>query len=110
MDLPARGIYLKALRRAVHLAGGKARLRDGLAVPMAQLDAWLDGAMDLPPHVFLQVVRDRGGAATSSSRTGTACTPGRTSASIRRSSTSSRASPTRARPAASRRAAARASS
>ena len=56
MDPHVPGIYLKALRRALKLAGGKTALRERLNVPMARLEGWLDGEAEPPLEVFLRTV------------------------------------------------------
>jgi GAF domain-containing protein len=56
VDQRPPGIYLKALRRAATLAGGKAELQARLEVPMRQLEALLDGSLEPPLEVFLKAV------------------------------------------------------
>lgn len=56
MEARDPGVYLKALRRALTLAGGKAALGERLGVPLDRLEAWLEGAMEPPVEVFLKLV------------------------------------------------------
>jgi transcriptional regulator with XRE-family HTH domain len=56
MELRAPGIYLKALQRALAVAGGRAALCERLGVPMPRLQAWLEGAAEPPLDVFLRTV------------------------------------------------------
>ena len=56
MGNESQNVYVRALRRAADILGGKQALRAALHVPLARLDEWLAGKSDPPMDIFLKAV------------------------------------------------------
>jgi hypothetical protein len=52
----AASVQIRALQKAVELAGGRRALAERLAVRAADIEKWLSGKLELPRDVFLRVV------------------------------------------------------
>jgi hypothetical protein len=52
----AASVQIRALRKAVELAGGRRALAERLAVKAGDIEKWLGGKLALPRDVFLRVV------------------------------------------------------
>ena len=52
----AASVQMRALHKAVEIAGGRRALAGRLGVKAADLEKWMSGKAELPREVFLQVV------------------------------------------------------
>lgn len=52
----AASVQIRALQKAVELAGGRRALAEHLAVKAGDIEKWLNGKLELPRDVFLRVV------------------------------------------------------
>lgn len=52
----AASVQIRALQKAVELAGGRRALAERLALKAGDIDKWLSGKLELPRDVFLRVV------------------------------------------------------
>lgn len=52
----AASVQIRALRKAIELAGGRRALAERLGAKAADLEKWLSGRSELPREVFLRVV------------------------------------------------------
>ncbi len=56
MQHPEVQVYARTLARAALISGGSAGLAKRLNVSPAQIEAWMSGADETPPSVFLELV------------------------------------------------------
>lgn len=52
----AASVQIRALQKAVELAGGRRALAERLGVKAADIEKWLSGRAEVPREAFLQVV------------------------------------------------------
>lgn len=54
--MAAASVYIRALQKAVEVAGNRKDLAERLGVKVVELERWLDGKAQVPHDTFLRVI------------------------------------------------------